>query len=87
MILHVFEYYACAANVNLQNLHRVLSSYPRAPCAGIVDFVLAAGAPFKKGDLLAVLRGMNGARRAEVASPDINIYVNTCVRVLKTLAK
>ena len=46
-----------AANVNAGNLHRVLSNYPRAPCAGLVDYVVPAGAPFQKGDLLAVMRG------------------------------
>lgn len=54
------------ANVNLDNLHRVLSNYPRAPCSGIVDYAIDAGATFKKGDLLAVIRGMDGQRRAEV---------------------
>ena len=44
----------------------MLSNYPRAPCAGIVDYELPAGAAFKKGDLLAVIRGMDGQRRAEV---------------------
>jgi predicted deacylase len=53
-----------AANVNLDNLHRVLSNYPRAPCTGIVDYVVPAGTAFKKGDLLAVMRGMDGQRRA-----------------------
>jgi predicted deacylase len=55
-----------AANVNLGNLHRVLSNYPRAPCTGIVDYAIPAGATFKKGDLLATIRGMDGQRRAEV---------------------
>ena len=54
------------ANVNLDNLHRVLSNYPRAPCAGIVDYQVPAGTPFKRGDLLAIMRGMDGQRRAEV---------------------
>jgi hypothetical protein len=54
------------ANVHLDNLHRVLSNYPRAPTAGIVDYQLAAGTPFRRGDLLAIMRGMDGQRRAEV---------------------
>ena len=54
------------ANVNLENLHRVLSNYPRAPCTGIVDYAIPAGAAFKKGDLLATIRGMDGQVRAEV---------------------
>jgi predicted deacylase len=53
-------------NVNIDNLHRVLSNYPRAPCAGIVDYAIDAGAAFRRGDLLAVIRGMDGQRRAEV---------------------
>eukprot|EP01052_Picozoa_sp_SAG31_P027643 SAG31_NODE_2601_length_5363_cov_2.456173_2_plen_155_part_00 len=62
------------ANVNLDNLHRVLSNYPRAPCAGIVDYQIPAGTPFEKGDLLAIMRGMDGQRCAEVVA-EIDGYV------------
>jgi len=53
--------------------HRYLD-YPQATSTGIVDYELEVGARFKKGDLLATIRHMNGTVSSLVTA-DIDGYV------------
>jgi len=46
--------------IKFQQPHRYLI-YPIANSTGIVDYIVDVGNPFKKGDLLAVIRNIDGS--------------------------
>jgi predicted deacylase len=51
----------------LPPLYRCLD-YPYVPCAGVVDIVRRAGDRFRWGDLLAVVRAVDGTERARICA-------------------